>query len=181
MNFLSVITEVIDEPRDFISRTKAGWFGWAGFLGYGLGIFSLFVFLRLFSAVPPYIHFFIIVFLLALAANFFLAGSMHLFLQMTGCEGDALKLFLLFGLTELFWAVLIPLGFLAKLGYLNPAMVYMLCLAFILIARIALVRRLYSISRGKALLALSLPYAAVISVFFMAFVYSTIYLVWLVQ
>ncbi|MBU2574106.1 MAG: hypothetical protein KKH28_08540 [Elusimicrobia bacterium] len=181
MNFISVVSELIDKPQDFISRTKAGRLGGAGFLGYGLGIFSLFVFLRLFSVVPPGIYSFANVFLFVLAVNFFLAGSMHLFLQMTGAEGDALKLFLLFGLTELFWVVLIPLGFLAKLDYLPPALDCILCLAFILVARIALARRLYSISRGKAFLALSLPYAVVIAGFFMAFMYFMVYLVWLVK
>ena len=179
MNFISAVSDLIDEPLDFISRTKAGRFGGTGLLGYLLGIFSLFIFLRLFSVVPPGICSFACVFLAALAVNFFLAGSMHLFLEMIGAEGDALKLFLLFGFTELFWAMLIPLGFWAKLGYIHPALGCMICLAFSLIARVALIRRLYSISRGEALLALGLPYAAVIAGFFMLLVYAVVYLFWL--
>lgn len=181
MNFISELSEIIDDPQGFIAGPKAGRLGWTAFLGYLLGIFSLFIFLRLFSAVPPGIYSFGNVFLFVLALNFFLAGCMHLFLQMTGAEGNALKLFQLFGITELFWAVLIPLGFLAKLNYLTPLLDSLICLFLILLARISLIRRLYTISRGKALLALTLPYAAVMSGAFMLFAYAAIYIVWLVK
>lgn len=181
MNFFTVLSDVIDDPRGFLSRTGPGGFGWAGFAGYLVGLFSVFVFLRMFSAVPPGIFSFGNVFLFALAGNFLLAAFMHLFLAMTGAEGDALKLFQAFGLTELFWSLLIPLGFLAKLNFLTPLSGCLLCLCVVLLARISLARRLYTISRGKALLALTLPYAAAMCGFFMAFVYLMVYAVWLMQ
>lgn len=181
MNFLTVLSDVIDDPQGFLDRTKAGGIAWAGFAGYLLGVFSLFVFLRMFSAVPPGIFSFGNVFAFALAMNFMLAALMHLFLVMTGAEGDALKLFQAFGLTDLFWSLLIPLGFLAKLSYLTPMWDCLLCLCVVLLARISLARRLYTISRAKALLALTLPYAAAVSGFFMAFVYIIVYAVWLVN
>ncbi|OGS50909.1 MAG: hypothetical protein A3J79_13065 [Elusimicrobia bacterium RIFOXYB2_FULL_62_6] len=181
MNFFAVLSDIIDDPQGLIGRTRAGQLGSAGFLGYLLGVFSLFIFLRIFSVVPDGIYSFGSILLLVLGLNFFLAGTMHLFLQMTGAEGDALKLFLLFGFTELFWVVIIPLGFFAKLNYLAPMVACLVCLLIILLARISLVRRLYTISRGKALLALTLPYAAAMSGFFMAFTYAIVYLIWLVK
>ncbi len=180
MNLLSTVSDLLDDPRDFIDRAVGRELGWAGVFGYLLGTFSLFTFLRLFSAVPPGVYSFLNILALALAANFFFASGIHLFLEMTGAGGNARKLFFLFGLTELFWALLIPLGFLAHLDYLNPVADFLLCFIIIILARISVIRRLYSISRNKALLSITLPYAAVFAGFFMVSIYAIVYLVWLV-
>lgn len=201
MNLISTVSELLDDPGDFIGRVSVRELGWAGVFGYLAGTFSLFTFLRLFSAVPPGAYSFANVLALALGANFFFASGIHLFLEMTGAggsaplngsfagpcpfagakaDGNALKLFFLFGLTELFWALLIPLGFLANLGYLNPVADFLLCFIVIIVARISVIRRLYAISRPKALLSIAMPYAGVVAGFFMVFVYAVVYLVWLV-
>jgi hypothetical protein len=99
---------------------------------------------------------------------------------MTGVQGGALRLFFLFGLTEFFLALLIPLGFLANLDYLNPAADLFLCFIIIIVARVSLIRRLYSISRNKALLSIAMPYAAVLTGFFMVLIYAIVYAVWLI-
>jgi len=180
MNFIASISDLVDEPQGFIDRAGAGETGWAGVTGCLIGAFSVFVFLRLFSAVPPGVYSFLNVLAIVVGINFFFASAMHLFLEMTGSRGSALKLFFLIGVTDLFWAVLIPLGFLARLDYLNPVADLLLCFVIVVLARISLMRRLYSISRNKALLALGLPYAALSAGSFMLFVYGIVYLVWLV-
>jgi hypothetical protein len=181
MNLISTVSELVDEPQDFINRAGNREAGWAGMAGYGLGTFSVFIFLRMFSAAPPLGLFsYLPMLAIALGLNFFFAASIHLFLEMTGAYGNALKLFFLFGLTEFFWALLIPLGFLAHFEYLNPTADFLLCFAVIIAARISVMRRLYSISRNKALLSIGLPYAALLAGGGMVLVYSIIYLVWLV-
>ena len=180
MNLIATVADLLDDPQDAVSRTAGRELGWAAMTGYLLGIFSLFTFLRLFSAIPPGVYSFLNVLALALGVNFFFASGIHLFLEMTGSGGNALKLFFLFGLTELFWVLLIPLGFLAKLDYLNPVADILLCFIIIIIARISVIRRLYSISRNKALLSVAMPYAAVVAGFLMVSIYAIVYLVWLI-
>ena len=180
MNLIENVSDLVDEPQSFIDRASTGEMGWAGVSGCLIGTFSVFTFLRLFSAVPPGVYSFLNVLAIMVGINFFFASAMHLFLEMTGSRGAALKLFSLLGVTDFFWAVLIPLGFLAKLEYLNPVADLLLVFVIILLARISLMRRLYSISRNKALLALGLPYAALSAGFFMLFIYAIVYMVWLV-
>jgi hypothetical protein len=180
MNLISTVTDLLDDPQGFINRAGGREHGWAGIFGYLLGTFSIFTFMRLFSAVPPGVYSFAIVLLLALGVNFYFASVIHLFLEMTGAGGSALKLFFLFGLTELFWALLIPLGFLANLNYMNPVADFLVCSVVIIIARISVIRRLYSISRNKALLSIAMPYVGVFIGSFMFSIYAIVYLVWLV-
>lgn len=179
MNLLSAVSELIEEPRIFVaSRLDSGKFYRPGFSAYLLGTLSLYVFFRLFSAVPPGLYSFANLLLLSLAVNFMFAAAIHLFLELTGAEGGAVKLFFLFGFSELLWALLIPFGFLAKLGYLDPAPAFIICFILVVTARMALLRRLYAISKGKALLALSLPYAAAAAALLMASVYAVVYMIW---
>jgi len=180
MNLIETVATVVDEPQEFIDRAGGGETGWTGMCGYLIGTLSIFVFLRIFSAVPPGVYSFLNVLTIILGMNFFFASAMHLFLEMTGSRGAALKLFFLLGVTDFFWVVLIPLGFLAKLGYLNPVADFLLCFIIMILARISLMRRLYSISRNKALLALSVPYAVVAAASLLVFIYGIVYLVWLV-
>jgi len=179
MNLIATVSDLVDEPQDFIDRAGNKEIGWAGICGCLFGTLSIFTFLRMFSAVPPGVYSFLNVLAIMFGINFFFASAMHLFLEMTGSRGAALKLFFLVGATDFFWAVLIPLGFLAKVEYLNPVTDFLLCAVIVLLARISLIRRLYSISRNKALLALSLPYAALAAGFFMVVVYAIVYMVWL--
>lgn len=180
MSLISTVAELVDEPRNFVDRAEVREMGRAGLFGYLCGIFSIFIFLRMFSAVPPGIFSFLNVLALVLGVNFCFASGIHLFLEMTGAGGNALRLFFLFGLTELFWILLIPLGFLAQPGYLNSGAACLLVFVIVMLARISLMRRLYVISRKKALLSLSLPYAAFLAGFFILFVYAIVCLVWLI-
>ncbi len=180
MSFIATLAELVDEPRNFIDRADIRKTGRAGLTGFLFGALSLFIFLRLFSAVPPGGSSLLIVLFAVLMVNFASASAMHLFLEMTGAGGSALRLFFLFGFTELLWTALLPLGFLAKAGFIGPTAALLLCLCAILAARISLMRRLYVISRNKALLALSLPCAALTATFIIFFIYAIVYVVWLV-
>jgi hypothetical protein len=149
-------------------------------LGYAAGTLGFFLFLRLYSAVPPGVMSFLVVLAFVLAFNFLFAGVMHLFLDLTGARGSAGRLFLAFGLTDLLMSLLVPLAFLAKLGYINAFLALCLCVLLVIYARTRLVRRLYDVSSNKALLAVWLPYMGLSAAMFLAFVYSIAWLVWLV-
>jgi hypothetical protein len=120
------------------------------------------------------------VLLFVLSANFFFAGVMHLFMDLTGVRGSASRLFLAFGCSDYFMALLVPLAFFAKLNVINGFLLFCLCFLVVLYARVRLVRRLYPVSAAKALLSVWLPYAGLGAVCFTVFVYSIAWLVWLV-
>jgi hypothetical protein len=132
------------------------------------------------SLVLPGVFSFLALLTGVLAVNFFFAAVIHLFLEMTGAPGSASRLFSLFGVGEFFWILLLPFGFLGKLGYLNFFLWFSLCFIFIIIARMAFIRRLYFVSRNKALLAVWLPYAGAAAALMAAFIYAMVWLVWLV-
>ena len=180
MDFFGTLSGLVDSPRETLENSSGISFTRPGLAGYAFGTLSIFVFLRMGSLVPPGVFSFLALFTAVLAGNFFFAAVIHLFLEMTGAPGSAPRLFSLFGVGEFFWILLLPFGFLGKLGYLNFFLWFSLCFVFILIARMVFIRRLYSISRNKALLAVWLPYAAVAAGLMAAFIYATVWLIWLV-
>lgn len=180
MNPFAALETFIDRPETLSGEARPDGFGRAGMLGYFTGTLGLFVYLRMFSAVPPGIMSFGVVLALVLALNFFLASSMHLFMDFTGAKGSSSRLFLAFGCSDYFLALLVPLAFFAKLQVLNGFLWFCLCFLVVLYARVRLVRRLYPVSVNKALLSVWLPYAGLGAVFFTVSVYSIAWLVWLV-
>jgi len=180
MNPLNTLQTLIEDPAALLAAERPAGLGRTGLLGYLAGTLGFFLFLRLFSAVPPGAISFLVVLGFVLAFNFFFAGVMHLFLDLTGARGSSARLFLAFGCSDLLLALLVPLAFFAKLGYVNGFVVLCLCFLLVIYARVRLVRRLYSVSANKALLAVWLPYAGLSAVLFTAFVYSIAWLVWLV-
>jgi hypothetical protein len=181
MNPLNTLSELLERPEALAAEPRPAGLGRAGMLGYFAGTLGLFVYLRLFAAVPPGVMSFLAALGLVLAANFLLVGVMHLFLDLTGAgKGSAARLFLAFGLTDYFLALLVPLAFFAKLGVLGAFLWFLLCALLVFYARVRLVRRLYTVSANKAVLSVWLPYAGFCGVFFLLFVYSIAWLVWLV-
>lgn len=182
MNPLNTLSDLIERPETLTAEPRPAGLGRAGMLGYLSGTAGLFVFLRLFAAVPPGFMSFTAALALLLAANFFFAGLIHLFMDLTGSgKGSASRLFLAFGLSDYFMALLVPLAFFAKLGVLGAFLWFCLCGLLVLYTRVRLVRRLYPVSANKALLSVCLPYAGLSAVFFLGFVYSMVWLVWLVS
>ncbi|MDO8803437.1 MAG: hypothetical protein Q7R35_03310 [Elusimicrobiota bacterium] len=180
MDLFSALELVIVRPETLVAEARPEGFGRTGLLGYFFGTLGLFVCLRMFSAVPPGMMSFGVVLTLVLAANFFFASSIHLFMDFTGAKGSASRLFLAFGCSDYFLALLVPLAFFAKLDVLNGFLWFCLCFLVVIYARVRLVRRLYPVSTNKALLSVWLPYAGLCAVFFVSFVYSLAWLVWLV-
>lgn len=180
MNPFAALETVIERPETLAGGERPAGLGRTGLLGYFAGTLGLFAFLRMFSAVPPGIMSFGVVLTLLLSFNYFLASSVHLFMDFTGARGSASRLFLAFGLSDYFLALLVPLAFFAKLQVLNAFLWFCVCLFVMLYARVRLVRRLYPVSVNKALLSLWLPYAGLGAVVFIAGVYSIAWLVWLI-
>lgn len=180
MNPINSLSALIERPETLAGQERPEGLGRTGMLGYLAGTLGLFVCMRLFSAVPPGFMSFSVVLLLVLAANFFFAGVIGLFLDLTGARGSAGRLFLAFGCTDYFLALLVPLAFFAKLGVLSAFLWFCLCTLLVIYARVRLIRRLYPVSANKALLSLALPYAGLWVLFSLAFVYSIAWLVWLV-
>jgi hypothetical protein len=181
MDPLKTLTALIDRPESLSGADRPEGLGRTGMLGYAVGTLSLFAFMRMQSAVPPGVFSFLAVLLFVLAANFFFAGIIHLFMDLTGVQGSASRLFLAFGCSDLLLALLLPLGLLARGGLLNAFVG--LCLGFLLVicARVALVRRLYPVSKNKALLSVWLPYFGLSAVFFSAFIYGLAWSIWLLM
>lgn len=180
MNPFDTLGALIDGPEILAGPERPRGLGRTGLLGYFAGTLGLFAFLRMNSGVPPGILSFSTVLTFVLAANFFFAGVIHLFLDLTGAKGAASRLFLAFGCSDFLFALLVPLGFLAKLEILNGFLWLCLCFAAVVYARVRLIRRLYPVSINKALLSIWLPYAGLGFIFSAVFIYSLAWLVWLV-
>lgn len=180
MNPFNTLETLVDDPAALLAAERPEGLGRTALLGYFAGTLGFFVFLRLFSAVPPGVLSFLAVLSFVLAFNLFFAGVIHLFLDLTGARGSSARLFLAFGCSDLLLALLVPLAFFAKLGYVNAFLALCLCFLLVIYARVRLVRRLYAVSANKALLAVWLPYAGLSAALFTAFVYSIAWLVWLV-
>ncbi len=180
MNPFSTLENLIERPESLAGAERPEGLGRTGLLGYAAGTLGLFAFMRLSEAVPPGFLSFCVVLGFVLAANFFFAGVIHLFMSLTGEKGDAGRLFLAFGCADMFGALLVPLAFLARVGVLNGFLWLCACALLVLYARVRLVLRLYPVSANKAVLAVWLPYMAVGALFFAAMVYSIAWLVWLV-
>lgn len=180
MNLFKTLENLIDRPETLGAPERPEGLGRAGLLGYFAGTLGLFTFLRMQSAIPPGAASFLFVLLFVLGANFFFAGVMHLFMDLTGARGSAARLFLAFGCSDYLLTLLVPMGFFAGLGLLGGFI--WLCLGFLAViyARVRLVRRLYPVSINKALLSVWLPYAGFSVIFFSAFIYGLVWLVWLV-
>ena len=181
MNLLKTLENLIDRPETLGAPERPEGLGRAGLLGYFAGTLGLFVFMRMQSAIPPGVASFLFVLLFVLAANFFFAGVMHLFMDLTGVRGSASRLFLAFGCSDYLLTLLVPMGFFSGLDLLGGFIWLCLCLLAVVYARVRLVRRLYPVSTSKALLSVWLPYAGFSLVFFAAFAYGLVWMIWLIM
>ncbi|HAH33071.1 MAG TPA: hypothetical protein DCL44_12230 [Elusimicrobia bacterium] len=180
MEFFGALSELIDSSKETLENRSGIAFARPGLVGYAVGTLSIFIFLRMCSLVPPGLFSFLSLLAAVLAFNFFFAGVIHLFLEMTGAPGSAVRLFSLFGVGEFFWILLLPFGFLGKLGYFNSFLGCSLCFLLVFYARTNYIGHLYLVSRNKALLAVWLPYAGIATALMAAFIYSIVWLVWMV-
>lgn len=182
MNPFAALETLIDRPEILAGPERPEGLGRAGLLGYFTGTLGLFMFMRMQEAVPPGALSFLAALLFVLAANFFFAGVIHLFMDLTGAglRGSAARLFLAFGCSDFLLTLLLPLGFFAGLKVFNGLLWFCLCFLAVIYARVRLVRRLYAVSANKALLSVWLPYGGLFLLFFAGLVYGLFWLVWLV-
>ncbi len=158
MPVADTLSGLIDSTGSFIEENENTEFSFSGFLGYFVGALSFFIFLRMFNLVPAGTFSFFILFATLLCGNFIFAGIIHLFLELMGKKGDILKLFYLSGIAEFFWSILIPLGFAAKLDYINSILVLVFVFAFVIMARIIFAKYIYRMGGFKSFVAVATPY-----------------------
>ena len=180
MGPLDFLGALLERPETLTAEPRPAGLGRSALLGYAAGTLGGFMFLRLYSAVPPGLLSYLVVLAFVLAANFLFAGVTHLFMDLTGARGAAGRLFLAFGLSDYFFALLVPLAFFAKLGGTGALLAVCAVLTVVVTARVRYIRRLYPVSSNKALLGVLLPYAAASALGFLAFVYFIAWMVWLV-
>ena len=98
--------------------------------------------------------------------GFLLAAVLHLILELQGHEGDAVALFILFGLADLSWALMVPLTLLLRLVGRSS---WPITAAFILVGFLSLslkargIQDGYRVTAGKAWFTLSLPYLTLVA------------------
>ncbi|PIU17741.1 MAG: hypothetical protein COT18_12420 [Elusimicrobia bacterium CG08_land_8_20_14_0_20_59_10] len=181
MSSFNVLAEVLARPALLAGEERTRGLNRTGIFGYFAGTLGAFMFLRLFSVVPPGVLSFLMAFGFVLAVNLLFAAVMHVFMDLTGASGSAARLFTAFGYSDYLLTLLLPLGFFAKLNYIAPFLCICLCLVLVICVRVMLVRRIYPVSVNKALLAVGLPYAAFTALFFFGCMYSMAWVIWLLM
>lgn len=107
-----------------------------------------------------------VVLLWKILTGFLLAAVLHLILELQGKKGDVVALFILFGLADLCWALMIPLVLLLRLASRSATAI---TAAFMLVGFLSLslkargLQDSYRISSGKAWFTLSLPYVSAVA------------------
>lgn len=108
----------------------------------------------------------IIVLLWKVTAGFLLASVIHLFLELQGLKGNAVSLFILFGLADVSWALVVPLILLARAFSHSSLLVSVIFLAVGFLSLSLKARSLqdeYKISTGRAWFMLGLPFFLAVS------------------
>ena len=98
--------------------------------------------------------------------GFLLAAVLHLILELQGMKGDVVALFILFGLADLCWGLMIPLVLLLRLfGHSGTT----ITASFMLVGFLSLslkargLQDSYHVTPGKAWFTLSLPYVSAVA------------------
>ncbi|MBI4050909.1 MAG: hypothetical protein HY400_00225 [Elusimicrobia bacterium] len=142
-----------------------------GLLAYGVAGGSLFLAQALsdrFLFLDPSMPLFIVTCLGQLACGFFLTAALHLLTEVSGGQGSAVGLFILFGLSDLVWALAVPLCLILGLFLPVRGWIFSVLFMFLGFANFYLKARSihdnYGVSSGKAWMLLSLPYLFVLGI-----------------
>ncbi|MBI4655399.1 MAG: hypothetical protein HY746_01505 [Elusimicrobia bacterium] len=180
MNLINALTRAIDEPDVFISQSTTRDLAWPGITGYLASSLSFFVFFGLSGFIPfRFFSFFAIAFFI-IAGNFFSLSMIHLFLESTGANGNAVKLFLFSGIIGFFHTILVPLGIMTKISYFGIFLSIIAVTTAALFFKIWTIRRLYNASRSKAFWAISAPYLVFSAAFFIFTAFATAWFLWVI-
>jgi hypothetical protein len=101
-----------------------------------------------------------------LVAGFILVAVLHMALELQGLRGDAVALFICFGLADLAWTLAVPLMLLLKAFTRSSLLVTAAFMAVGFLTLSLKARSLqdaYRITTGKAWFTLSLPYLAIVA------------------
>jgi hypothetical protein len=179
MSIINILADILDntgtiKESSIKEVTRAGW------LGYFIGAFSLFIFACMFNVVPRSSISFLFILFAMLVANFAFSSMIHLSLESAGYAGNSYKMFLFFGITEFLWTIAVPLATVTRFNLIGIVFDIFIISTLVVFAKIFFIRHLYSVSKFKASLAFSFPCFVMSLGFFILMIYGLIWIFWLV-
>ncbi|MEW5950483.1 MAG: hypothetical protein GX447_05650 [Elusimicrobia bacterium] len=143
-----------------------------GFLGYLIGIFSLFVSLRLAQAAAGSFFSFFFFFSIIIMINYGESAITGLFLDMLGHRGSPSSLFYMFGFGQFIWLAAIPSFFISKVsGFPFYIFAYILFLT-VFFLRLKFIKEIYNVRYKMALISFTAPYIITYMLSIFAVLYS---------
>ncbi|MBI4347678.1 MAG: hypothetical protein HY553_12545 [Elusimicrobia bacterium] len=160
-----VLAEFIEEPKHaarLVAERKPWPLGLAAFLVAGGSLFLSQAVSRHFLPVASGPASFVAVCLWTLVSGFLLVAALHLLADAQGLEGSGVALFVLVGMSELVWALVLPASLVLRALRADSflTLLPLLALAGILSLRLKArsIRHVYGVSATKAWGLLMLPY-----------------------
>ncbi len=160
-----VLAEFIEEPKHaakLVTERRPWPLGLAAFLVSGASLFLAQTASRHFLPVAMGPASFVATCLWTLVCGFLLTGALHLLADAQGHAGSGVGLFVLVGLSELVWALILPASLILRAVRLDSILsaALLLLIAGVLSMRLKArsVRHIYGISATKAWSLLMLPY-----------------------
>jgi len=129
-----------------------------GFLGYVIGLFTLFISLKIENMTSGSIFSFLFFFSLIIMLNYLESALTSLFMDMIGYRASASSLFYLYGISEFLWLASLPFAYLAKLSIISFPLSISLILICIFLTRLKMIKNLYSVRYKLALISFIAPY-----------------------
>lgn len=164
MAITDTLAGLVENPQDTVAGIVSGRGPVsAGIFGYFAGALSLLAALEMAGggySLPGVLFLLAAVFMVQSAGGFVTASIVHSFMDAYGRKGSSSGLFILFGISDLAWTLLVPGVIIAgaagnwKWGLLF----FVLAGAVNIYARAAAVRRSYNAGRVESLLAVCAPY-----------------------
>jgi len=121
--------------------------------------------------VPDVVMLFMAIFIVQLLTGFVTTSMSHLMMEALNHSGSAMSLFVVFGICEVTWALLVPLAIFSRAFDMKLDMTFFTLVAGVNIYLKAwIVDNVYGAGTWKSLLAVLLPYIAAGAAFFAAIV-----------
>ncbi|MBI4056603.1 MAG: hypothetical protein HY399_03550 [Elusimicrobia bacterium] len=164
-NTLEILSDLLESPSQTVQRIVVTRPIPLGFLAYLVGAVSLFLSRCLAHRgflMEPGLPLFLWICFWQLSLGFFLTALAHLFVEMGGGSGSAKGLFVLLGLSELVWAVTLPVVLI--LGLFLPVQGWEVSSAFLIFGFLNLffkaksIQVNYGVPSSRAWFILALPY-----------------------
>lgn len=133
----------------------------AGFLGYVIGLFTLFISLRVQNMAAGSFFSFFFFLSLIMALNYMESALTSLFMDMIGHKASASSLFYLYGISEFLWLAAMPAAYLAKFSIIPFTLSICLILTGIFLIRLKMIKSLYKVRYKLALMSFIAPYVII--------------------